>query len=43
MGKKLLTVAGVIIVILWMVNNPSGAAAEVHKFITALEAFASAI
>jgi hypothetical protein len=43
MGKKLLTIAGVAIVIIWIVNNPAGAAADVHKFFAALSAFASAI
>lgn len=43
MGKKLLTVAGVIVAVMWLVNNPHGAAADVHKVIAALSAFASAI
>lgn len=43
MGKKLLTIAGIIIAVIWIMNNPSGAAADVHKFFAALSAFASAI
>jgi hypothetical protein len=43
MGKKLATAAAVVIVVIWLVNNPTGAAADVHKFIAALSAFATAI
>jgi hypothetical protein len=43
MGKKLLTIAGVIIAVIWVVNNPHGAAADVRHLIAALSAFATTI
>lgn len=43
MGRKLATAAAVVIAVMWIVHNPAGAAADVHNFINALAAFASAI
>lgn len=43
MGKKLATTAAIVIVVMWIVHNPAGAAAAVHNFIHAVSAFADAL
>ena len=39
MARKLLTVTGVIIAVMWVVKNPAGAAADVRQLIAAVSAF----
>jgi hypothetical protein len=43
MTRRLLTVAGVIIAVMWVMKNPAGAAADVHQFFNALSAFVAAL
>jgi hypothetical protein len=43
MGKKLLSIAATILVVLWVVHNPTGAAGAVNNFVHAVSAFVSAL
>jgi hypothetical protein len=41
--KKFLTVVGVILALVWVVNNPTGAAAAVHHIMHSLGILAAAL
>ena len=41
--RKFLTVAGIIIAVIWVTNDPIAAAADVRHFIAAVTAFAHAL
>jgi hypothetical protein len=43
MTRKLLTAAGVIIAVMWVMHNPDAAAADLRQFIHALGTLASAL